>query len=260
MAWIADEYAKIYGHTPAVVTGKPLSVGGSLGRSEATGLGLVTSLARWCQLRGESLAGRTAAIQGFGNVGRHAAAALVDRDVRIVALSDSRGAIRADPGLDPAEVARHAEATGSVTGFPDADPMDNDELLALDCDILVPAALGGSVTSANARAVRAAIVVEGANAAVSAAAEDMLADRGVAVLPDILVNAGGVVVSYLEWIQNLQWVSWGIDRVRSAAAERLTRATDVVAREVDQRGCTARQAAYLVAVQRQRDAVFAAGP
>jgi glutamate dehydrogenase (NAD(P)+) len=260
MAWIADEYAKIYGHTPAVVTGKPLAVGGSRGRTEATGVGIVTTLATWCHGLGESLAGRTAAIQGFGNVGRHTAVALAEHDVRVIAVSDSRGGIVDPHGLPIDRVIAHSDSEGTVVGFEDADATTNQDLLASSCDILVPAALGGCISTANVDEVRAAMVVEGANAAITAAANDSLEARGVTVLPDILVNAGGVIVSYLEWVQNLQQVTWDLDRIRASAADRLTRATEAVLTRAVDRGCTAREAAYLIAVSRQRDAVFAGGP
>lgn len=260
MAWIVDEYSKIYGHTPAVVTGKPISLGGSLGRPEATGRGLVTAIGTWFRSRNEPLAGRTAAIQGFGNVGRHAAEELAVHGVRIVAVSDSRGGVRSDDGLDLEELTRHSDATGSVVGLASADPVTNADLLAHPCDILVPAALGGCISSANASEIRAELIVEGANAPVTAPAEEVLTRRGVTVLPDILVNAGGVIVSYLEWVQNLQRVSWDIERIRASTAERITRATEAVSAMIEERGCTPRQAAYLIAVGRQRDAVFAAGP
>jgi glutamate dehydrogenase (NAD(P)+) len=260
MAWITNEYAKIYGHTPAVVTGKPTALGGSLGREEATGRGLVTVLAGLGAARGTVLAGRTAALQGFGNVGAHAAVALVESGAAVVAVTDRAGGVQAPGGLDIHALLEHRDEHGTVAGFRGGAPITNADLLALDCDILVPAALGGCITAGNVDLVAAGTIVEGANSPVTPAAHDTLTDRGVDVIPDILANAGGVVVSYFEWVQNLQRVSWSLDDVRTRAAAKLESATaDVVALARDH-GDDLRRAAYLIAVERLRDAVFAAGP
>ena len=260
MAWIANEYAKIYGHTPAVVTGKPISLGGSVGRDEATGRGLVTVVAAWAAATGETLAGRTAAVQGFGNVGRHAVDALVAAGVRVVAVSDHTGGTFAAGGLDPAALGRHDDADEPLSTFADGESVTNAELLALDCDLLVPAALGGCITEANVADVAAGAVVEGANAPVTPAAHDALVARGVPVVPDLLASAGGVIVSYFEWVQNLQRMSWTLDEVRTRAAARLETAAAAVVERSDDRGIDLRRAAYQVAVERLREAVFAAGP
>ena len=260
MAWIADEYAKIYGHTPAVVTGKPIALGGSLGRDEATGRGLVTVLAAACAAGGTDLTGRTAALQGFGKVGGHAAVALVEAGVRVIAVSDRDGGVHAADGLDVEALLRHRDEKGTVVGFAGGEPITNEHLLALDCDVLVPAALGGCVTAENVDWVAARTIVEGANSPLTPAAHDALADRGVDVIPDILANAGGVVVSYFEWVQNLQRVSWTLDEVRARAAVKLEAATGEVVALARDRDGDLRQAAYVIAVQRLREAVFAAGP
>ena len=260
MAWITNEYAKIYGHTPAVATGKPIALGGSLGRDEATGRGLVTVLAAWAAASGEPLAGRTAAVQGFGNVGMHAAEALVTAGVRVVAVSDHAGGTFARDGLDPASLGQHRDAHATLATFPGGEPITNPDLLALDCDLLVPAALGGCITEENVADVAAGTVVEGANAPVTPAAHDALVARGVRVIPDLLASAGGVIVSYFEWVQNLQRMSWTLDDVRSRASARLERATATVVERSDDRGIDLRRAAYQIAVERLREAVFAAGP
>ena len=259
MAWIANEFAKIYGHTPAVVTGKPISLGGSLGRDEATGRGLVTVVAAWAGARGKSLAGMTAAVQGFGNVGRHAAEALVASGVRVVAVSDHAGGTFAAGGLDVAALEQH-RADEPLATFPGGDSITNPELLALECDLLVPAALGGCITEENVADVAAGTVVEGANAPVTAAAHDALVARGVPVVPDLLASAGGVIVSYFEWVQNLQRMSWTLDEVRTRAAARLERATATVVERAHGQRIDLRRAAYQIAVERLREAVFAAGP
>jgi len=260
MAWITNEYAKIYGHTPAVATGKPIALGGSLGRDEATGRGLVTVLAAWAAASGEPLAGRTAAVQGFGNVGMHAAEALVTAGVRVVAVSDHAGGTFARDGLDPASLGQHRDAHATLATFPGGEPITNPDLLALDCDLLVPAALGGCITEENVADVAAGTVVEGANAPVTPAAHDALVARGVRVIPDLLASAGGVIVSYFEWVQNLQRMSWTLDDVRSRASARLERATATVVERSDDRGIDLRRAAYQIAVERLREPVFAAGP
>jgi glutamate dehydrogenase (NAD(P)+) len=260
MAWISDEYAKIYGHTPAVVTGKPLELGGTLGRVSATGDGLATVTEAWCRKTGADPTGWTVAIQGFGNVGSHAALALASLGMTVVAVGDVQGGILDHDGLDLAAVVAHRDREGTVTGCEGTNPLTNDELLALDCDLLVPAALGGVIHAGNVDDVSARLVVEGANGPVDADAEERLNARDVVVIPDILANAGGVIVSYLEWVQNLQQVTWTEEDVRTRSAERLEMATHEVADSVSADGCTPRAAAYRTAVQRVHDAVFAAGP
>lgn len=260
MAWITDEYAKMYGHTPAVVTGKPIALGGSRGRDEATGRGLVTVLAAAWAVAGISLTDRTAAIQGFGNVGGHAATALVDAGARVIAVDDRDGGVHDPDGLDVAALLDHRERHGTVAGFAGGRPLADADLLALECDVLVPAALGGCITTDNAGRVAAGTIAEGANSPLTPAAHDELTERGVEVIPDILANAGGVVVSYFEWVQNLQRMSWSLDEVRTRARSKLETATGEVVALARERDCDLRRAAYVIAVQRLREAVFAAGP
>jgi glutamate dehydrogenase (NAD(P)+) len=208
MAWIVDEYAKFHGFTPAVVTGKPIALGGSEGRESATGRGVAVAASHAARDAGIELDGATVAIQGFGNVGSWSARFLSDMGARVVAVSDVDGAIQAGSGLDIDAVSDAVKDTGSVVGTAGVDRITNDELLALDVDILVPAALGHVIHERNAADVRARLIVEGANAPVTPVADDILAERGILVIPDILANAGGVTVSYFEWVQDMQAYFW----------------------------------------------------
>ena len=259
MAWIQDEYSKIYGYTSAVVTGKPIETGGSQGREEATGRGVAIVLQEYAKHAGESLAGKTVAIQGFGNVGGHAARILFEMGMRIVAVSDVKGGICHSDGLPIDRVLEHTRKTGSVTGFPKADAITNEALLALKCDYLVPAALGGVINKSNARQVHAKVVAEAANAPVTDPGNSVLRERGVTVLPSILVSSGGVTVSYFEWVQNLQQFSWDLETVRARLQEKMVAASSAVLRLADEQKCTYREAAYQIAAKRLKDALYAAG-
>jgi glutamate dehydrogenase (NAD(P)+) len=258
MAWIQDEYSKIYGYDPAVVTGKPVLTGGSVGREEATGLGVSLVLNRFVTGRSESLAGQTIAIQGFGNVGCHAAEFLHRLDARIVAISDHTGGVHDAAGLPVEECIRRVRGGETVTelGF---EPIGNDALLELDVDVLIPAAVGGVITAANAPAVRARMIVEAANSPVTAAADAMLSARGVEIIPDILANAGGVIVSYFEWVQNLQQFYWTLDVVHQRLSDRLDTATAAVLDEAEREQISLRSAAYRIATLRVKEAFFIAG-
>ncbi|HVL80759.1 MAG TPA: Glu/Leu/Phe/Val dehydrogenase dimerization domain-containing protein [Actinomycetota bacterium] len=213
MAWIMDAYGQRYGYTPGIVTGKPVELGGSLGRDAATGRGVVISVEETAKLHGIALEGTTAAIQGFGNVGSWAAKLIAPLGVKVLAVSDVRGGIHDPGGLDVEALLRHQRETGSVVGFPGADPISNDDLLLLEVDWLIPAALGGVIHDRNASKVQARFVVEAANHPVTPTADEELVDRGVVVIPDIMANAGGVTVSYFEWTQNIQQYRWPEDRV-----------------------------------------------
>jgi glutamate dehydrogenase (NAD(P)+) len=255
MAWLMDEYGRLHGHTPAVVTGKPVELGGTAGRVEATGEGVAIAAREAAAAAGTPLAGARVAIQGFGNVGSHAAAALARLGCRIVAVSDAAGGVWNPGGLDVAELVRRARA--GVIGHEgmDVERIANDELLALDCEALVPAALGGVLHAGNADRVRAGMVVEGANGPTTPEAERILADRGVEVVPDVLANAGGVIVSYLEWIQNTQNVSWERLQVDAELSRRLVSAGRDARARAAADGCSLRQGAYRVAVERVARAV-----
>lgn len=234
MAWIYDTYDTMHAgrNNRPVVTGKPLDLGGSLGRQDATGRGVVYATDYFVEHGGipgrHSLQDASVAIQGFGNVGQAAAVAFAELGARIIAVSDSGGAIHNPVGLDLAAVAAHKETSGSVAGFVGAQAIDNAALLGLTCDILVPAALGGQIDEYNAPQVQASLVVEAANDPLSPAADLVLAARGIPVLPDIVANAGGVCVSYFEWVQNIQTQQWTEDEIDRKLRERMHKAVEVV--------------------------------
>lgn len=209
MAWMMDTYSMQVGHTvPGVVTGKPIAIGGSEGRSDATGLGVVFMVIEAAKKLGMHLEGATAAVQGFGNVGSSAARSLFREGVKVIAVSDRSGGIYCASGINPFELHRHFLESGSMEGFPGCERITNEELLALECDILVPAALENVIHKENAHQVRTKILAEGANGPVTPIADEILGEKGVFVIPDILANAGGVTVSYFEWVQDLQNYFW----------------------------------------------------
>lgn len=225
MAWMMDTYSVNAGHTVlGVVTGKPVALGGSLGRASATshGLGVVTLEALRATRR--PIEGATVAVQGFGKVGRDAARFLDRAGLSVVAISDQYGAIHADTSLDVDAVAAHVDATGTVVGFPDADAIPANALLELDVDVLIPAAVEGVITEENAERIRAGMIVEGANGPTTPQADDILNDRGVLVVPDILANAGGVLVSYFEWVQGNQAYWWTANDVEEKLRARMVAA------------------------------------
>ena len=236
MAWIFDTYDRLHPgeNNLPVVTGKPLELGGSEGRNEATGRGCVYCAERFLALGGlpgrSELAGARVAIQGFGEVGGVAARLLQEKGAHVIAISDSRGGILAENGddLDLADVAAHRAEAGTVVGLPGSRSITNADLLALPCDILLPAALGGQIHGGNAHQVRARLIVEGANRPVTPAADDILSAQGILILPDILANAGGVTVSYYEWVQNIEHHSWPLEEINGRLRARLFSATDRV--------------------------------
>jgi glutamate dehydrogenase (NAD(P)+) len=239
MAWIFDTYDNMHPgrNNWPVVTGKPLELGGSQGRDEATGRGCVYCAERFLDLGGlsdlQSLAGARIVIQGYGEVGSVAARLFRERGAHILAVSDSRGGIMAEDGagLDLDQLAEHKAREGTVVGLPESRTITNDDLLSADCDILMPAALGGQIHSTNAEQVRARLILEGANRPVTPEADDILASRGIPVLPDILANAGGVTVSFYEWVQNIEHHSWPLAEIHQRMRERIVDAVDrVVAR------------------------------
>ena len=214
MAWMLDTYSMNVGHSvPSVVTGKPLVVGGSRGREEATSRGCVCTVMEALKHLGMPVEGVRVAVQGFGNVGRTAARLLQDAGAAVVAVSDSQGGIYRARGLDVKRVEEHKREAGQVGEFPGADAVSNEELLELDCDVLIPAALGNQITEANAGRIRARIVAEGANGPTTPGADRILAERDIFLLPDILANAGGVTVSYFEWVQGLMQFFWSEEEV-----------------------------------------------
>jgi glutamate dehydrogenase (NAD(P)+) len=255
MAWIMDTVSMHAGHTvPGVVTGKPVSLGGSEGRADATGMGVMFTAERALAEIGLPMAGATVAVQGFGNVGEAAARLIHGRGGRVVAVTDVGGGVANPDGLDPAALSAHLAATGSIAGAPGTDPIDNATLLALDVDLLVLAALDGQITGENADRVRARVIAEGANGPVSHEADAILADRGVVTVPDILCNAGGVIVSYFEWVQNLQSFAWPAEQVAERLEQVIGRAHDAVADLRSREGIDARLAAHMIAVGRVAEA------
>ena len=254
MAWLLDEYEELRSHSPAVVTGKPVALGGSPGREAATGTGCLMVLDELMRDLGREPADTTIAIQGFGNVGRWAAVEAARRGYRIVAVSDIDGAIHRADGLDVDAVAAHVDATGSVADLPGADAIGAGDILELDVDVLIPAAIGGVIDHDNADRIRASIIIEGANNPTTPMADASLADRGVTVVPDILANAGGVTVSYFEWVQNIQRFRWTERRVTDELADVLTSAYRTVRDVAEEHSCSLRLAAFSVGVGRVTEA------
>ena len=255
MAWIMDTYAMTQGRTvPGVVTGKPLLVGGSAGRRDATGRGLVYVLSQAVHEAGLELRGSRVAIQGFGNVGSVTARLLWREGALVTAVADAKGGVFNPRGLDIRALALHAKEAGTVAGFPDADPITTADLLELPCDVLVPAALGGQITEQNADRVRAKIIAEGANGPTTPEADGILNDRGVRLIPDILANAGGVIVSYFEWVQGLQYHFWRESEINSRLQEIMTRAFSQVNAMAKRERVDLRTAALMVGVRRVADA------
>jgi len=251
MAWLMDTYSVQQGHTVlGVTTGKPVSLGGSLGRATATSRGVVHVALAALRSRGTEPADATAAVQGFGKVGRYVARFLAEAGVRVVAVSDQYGAVAAPRGLDVAMLEAHVDATGSVTGFPGADAVDHEDVLTADADLLVPAAVEGALHAGNAHRVRARVVVEGANGPTTPEADQVLSDAGALVVPDILANAGGVIVSYFEWVQANQAYWWSAAEVEARLADRMLSAWEHVTRHAAQRGLPLRTAATCLAVER----------
>ena len=251
MAWMMDTYSMTQGRTvPGVVTGKPLIVGGSAGRREATGRGIVYALYQAARRLNVELRGRTIAVQGFGNVGGVAVRLLWRDGCTIAAVSDVGGGIWKPDGIDIRQLEAHVAETGSVSGFPGAEPISNEELLTRPCDVLLPAAVGSVIRADNADRIKASIVAEGANAPTTPEADAILRDRGVTVIPDILANAGGVVVSYFEWVQGLQYYFWRESEITSRLQEVMTRAFNRVWAVATKEGTDLRTAALMEGVRR----------
>jgi glutamate dehydrogenase (NAD(P)+) len=257
MAWMMDEFSSIHGYSPSIVTGKPLAFGGAPGRDAATGRGVVDVLAALCAHRGVELAGQRVAIQGFGQVGSWAARALVERGASVVAVSDVNGGVLRGEGLDVAALVALTSQKASVVdavGRDGVSEVSNEDLLELDVDVLIPAALGHVLTEANAARVRASVVVEGANYPTTPAADKILLDRGVVVVPDILANAGGVTGSYFEWTQNIQQFTWKEERFLAELADKLAKAYRDTQAFADEHHADLRQAAFALGIQRVAEA------
>jgi glutamate dehydrogenase (NAD(P)+) len=251
MAWMMDTYSMTQGRTvPGVVTGKPLLIGGSAGRREATGRGIVYVLYQAARMLGEELRGKKVVVQGFGNVGAVATRLLWREGAVIVGVSDLQGGIWNANGIDVRQLERHLAETGSVVGFPDTDPLDNQQILEQPCDILIPAAVASQLHEGNADRVKAHIVVEGANGPTTPEADVILRERGVTVVPDVLANAGGVVVSYFEWVQGLQYYFWRESEITARLQEVMTRAFNRVWGVASKEGTDLRTAALMEGIRR----------
>lgn len=255
MAWIMDTYSMHEGFSiPAVVTGKPLSIGGSEGRNEATATGVLFVTRQAAKRIGMSLRGARVSIQGYGNAGSVAGRLFHNEGCRIVAVSDSRGAIYNENGLDLVAVSRHKQATGSVVGFANAQAMQVQDVLVVPCDILIPAAIEGVITVANAERIQARIITEAANGPTTPEADRILYKRDVLVIPDILANAGGVTVSYFEWVQDLQSFFWGVEEITQRLEMIMKGSFAAVAEKADQYHCDMRLAANMLAISRVAEA------
>jgi glutamate dehydrogenase (NAD(P)+) len=260
MAWIFDTYSMNKGHSVlGVVTGKPLAIGGSLGREEATARGALYCVREAVRKKQMTLAGTTVAVQGFGNVGSYLAKFLAEDGAMVIAISDSTAGLHNPNGIDVQAALAYKHETGSLAGFRGAEPISNEELLLLECDVLAPCALEQVITAENADKVKAKIIVEGANGPVTPAADEILEDRGVLVLPDILANAGGVIVSYFEWVQGLQEYFWKEAEVNAKLNDIITRAFNETWAMMESRDISMRIAAYGLAVQRVAEATTTRG-
>jgi len=260
MGWILDAWRMIHGrYDRGVVTGKPLGMGGSQGRREATGRGVVMTIAEAAKDIGLDLSGATAAVQGFGNVGSTVARLLHEMGVRLVGVSDVTAAIVNDEGLDIPRLWQHVSSGGALGQFSQAETIERDSLLTKPVDILVPAALENAITAENAPQVSAKLIAEGANGPVAPEAVDILQDKGIRVIPDILANAGGVTVSYFEWVQNRQEFYWTEQQVNERLAEVMVRAYRQVAGLAEKEKCTLREAAYRIAIRRVAEAAVRRG-
>ena len=260
MAWIMDTYSMHHGHTyPAVVTGKPVCIGGSEGRVDATGRGIVIVAREAAKRMGMDLRGASVAVQGFGNVGSVAARIFQEQGARVVAVCDAMGGVYNPKGLDIPSLLECSRRDGTLTTHSDGVMVTSEELLELDVDILVPAALENQITSANAKRVRAPLIVEGANGPVTPAADQILYDRGTVLVPDILANAGGVVVSYFEWVQDLQSFFWAEDEVNKRMEQMMLQAYKSVIDIADRDKVSLRLAAYVIGVQRVAEATTMRG-
>jgi glutamate dehydrogenase/leucine dehydrogenase len=255
MAWIMDTYSSTLGYSSlGVVTGKPVELGGTKGRHEATGRGVMYTIEEACRFLKFPLRDCRVAVQGFGNVGHIAAQMLFERGATIVAVTDSHGGITNSSGLNPYEVLKFKSSNGTVSGMPNTSALSNDEIFEIDCDILLPAALENQINADNASRVRARIVAEGANGPTTPAADAILFERGVYLIPDVLCNAGGVTVSYFEWVQDLQGFFWDEDEVNTQLERLMKKAFQEVNDTAVREKIDRRTAAYMLAVRRVAEA------
>jgi glutamate dehydrogenase (NAD(P)+) len=255
MAWIMDTYSMHEGYSiPAVVTGKPLSIGGSEGRNDATATGVLFVTRQAAKRLGMPLRGARVSIQGYGNAGAIAARLFHNEGCKVVAVSDTRGGIYNESGLDPSSVLRHKQEQGSVVNFPHSDNIGVQDVLEVPCDILIPAATEGVITAANAHRIQARIVSEAANGPTTPEADEILFKKEIVVVPDILANAGGVTVSYFEWVQDLQSFFWGVEEITQKLEVIMNRSFAAVAERADRHSCNMRLAANMLAIARVAEA------
>ncbi|MGB9778025.1 MAG: Glu/Leu/Phe/Val family dehydrogenase [Candidatus Bathyarchaeales archaeon] len=260
MAWIMDTYSQFKGYSvPECVTGKPISIGGSEGRAEATSLGVVVCAREAAKVAGLKFKGATVAVQGYGNVGWNAAKIAYDMGCKVVAVSDSVGGIYCKNGLNPYHVYEHKSKTGSVVNFEGCKNITNEELLEIECDILIPAALENQITKANADKVKAKIVAEGANGPTTPEADEVLDERGIVLVPDILANSGGVTASYYEWVQNLTREHWTLEEVNRKLENKIVKAFNDVYNLMKKEECDMRTAALMLGVGRVAEAIKTLG-
>jgi glutamate dehydrogenase (NAD(P)+) len=259
MAWLMDEYGKLHGHTPACVTGKPIPLEGSFGREAATGRGVVFMFREAAPQLELTPSDTTFAVQGYGNVGSWAARIMQQLGAKLVAVSDASGAIRSEAGIDADRLAGHVAESGRVVDYEHADKITPEEFLETECDVLIPAALGGMIHQGNADRLRCRMIVEGANSPTTPAADDILAGKGVLVVPDVMANAGGVVVSYFEWVQNLQHFRWDEREVNDRLGGIMRRAFREVSARAGASERSLRVAAYELGIERVVEAARARG-
>src|SRR3954447_9560809 len=261
MAWMMDEYGKLHGHTPACVTGKPIALEGSYGREAATGRGVVYAFREAAEQLGIDPSEVRFAVQGYGNVGSWAARALADLGPTLVAASDAHAAIRSDRGSDAHELADHAKQGGKLADYKreGIEEIPRDDLIDVECDVFIPAALGGMIHESNAHRLKCKVVVEGANSPTTPKADSILEDRGIFVIPDVLANAGGVVVSYFEWVQNLQHFRWEEDEINDRLGRIMRKAYRTVHERADKEDVSLRVAAYEIGIERVVEAAHTRG-
>ncbi len=250
MAWMMDAYGQIHGHTPGIVTGKPVELGGSVGRDSATGRGAIYVTTEMAKDMNMDPAGARIVVQGFGQVGSWAARIAAEQGCTVIAVSDVDGGTFNSQGLDVEALVKLKDEGGSVQNFKGGESISNNDLLELDCDILIPAAIDRVIHADNAPRVKAKVIIEAANHPLTPEADDILNDRGIRIVPDILVNAGGVIVSYFEWTQNLYQHTWDMDRVNDELSKIMTRAFTSVKDRVQAEGVTYREAAFLIGLER----------
>ena len=259
MAWLMDEYGKLHGHTPAIVTGKPIALEGSYGREAAAGRGVVHLFREAAPELEIDPSGARFAVQGFGNVGSWAARLMQEVGASMVGVSDASGAIRHDRRIDVEALSTHLREGGSLVEFEAADPIPPDELLDVECDVFIPAALGGMIHRDNADRLRCRMVVEGANSPTTPAADEILDDNGIRVIPDVMANAGGVVVSYFEWVQNLQHLRWDEQEINKRLGDIMSKAFGEVSERARAGGIPMRTAAYELGIERVVEAATTRG-